>query len=358
MTSFQVQQWLREGIAAAKSGQLDRARELLMQVVDADEYNEQGWIWLSSVVDTDADREICLENVLSINPENKLAKSGLVHLRNRRLTAAAPPPEAEPAPPPPPSAPIEGMKAMPADWRGQARSARPMPEPDVQDRLFAAATPVKPTVEPAAEPVKAPQKARRRREFSLRPVVGAICLLLGLGAAAVAALALLGIGPFNRGDPVYTQAMRPLLEAYDNWWAGPYGALVDELNSLCGPDADGWTNRDVLLVCSQQPEVDCALLAAHCGTDVAAMRERVSTLSSQAQTTGNALFEELGATLPPDDVALAHRRFLDCLAAQITAAEQAGGLARGELSSELPVVPACQMFPAAEQEVWAYVGRE
>jgi hypothetical protein len=358
MTSFQVQQWLREGIAAAKSGQIARARDVLMQVVNADEYNEQGWLWLSSVVDTDADREICLENVLSINPENKLAKSGLVHLRNRRLTAAALPPAPEPEPAPQPPAPSQGMKAMPTGWWSQPQPSQPTLEPDVQDRLSAAATPVKPTVEPAAEPAKAPQKERRRREFSLRPAVIAICLLLGLGAATVAALALLRIGPFNPGDQTYIQAMRPLLEKYDNWWAGPYGALVGELNSLCGPDADGWTNRDVLVVCSQQPALDCSLLAAHCGTDIEAMRERVSTLSSQAQTAGNALFEELTATLPPDDVAVAHRRFLDCLRSQIDAAGQAEMLARGELSSELPVVPACQIFPAAEQEVWAYVGRE
>jgi len=74
MTSYQVAEWLRQGIAAAQAGDADRASELLMRVVDVDEYNEQAWLWLSSVVDSDTDREVCLENVLAINPDNKLAK--------------------------------------------------------------------------------------------------------------------------------------------------------------------------------------------------------------------------------------------------------------------------------------------
>ena len=38
---------LEEGITAAKAGQKERARQCLMQVVKADENNEQAWLWLS-----------------------------------------------------------------------------------------------------------------------------------------------------------------------------------------------------------------------------------------------------------------------------------------------------------------------
>ena len=43
MTSFQVAQWLRQGIAAAQAGDAKKAYDLLLKVVDVDEYNEQAW---------------------------------------------------------------------------------------------------------------------------------------------------------------------------------------------------------------------------------------------------------------------------------------------------------------------------
>ncbi len=81
--SVQVSEWLRDGIAAARAGRRDEARELLMRVVEANESSEQGWIWLSGVVDTDEDRLICLENALTLNPDNVQAQAGLKWLRER-----------------------------------------------------------------------------------------------------------------------------------------------------------------------------------------------------------------------------------------------------------------------------------
>jgi tetratricopeptide (TPR) repeat protein len=71
---------LREGIAAVKAGQKEEARQLLMQVVELDERNEQAWLWLSGIMGTPEERRICLENVLSINPDNAHAHAGLVWL--------------------------------------------------------------------------------------------------------------------------------------------------------------------------------------------------------------------------------------------------------------------------------------
>ncbi len=81
--SVQVSEWLRDGIAAAKAGRRDEARKLLMRVVEANESSEQGWIWLSSVMDTDEDRLVCLENVLTLNPDNVQARAGLKWLREQ-----------------------------------------------------------------------------------------------------------------------------------------------------------------------------------------------------------------------------------------------------------------------------------
>jgi tetratricopeptide (TPR) repeat protein len=77
-------QLLREGISAGKSGQRDRARELLMRVVEQDQENVQAWLWLSGVVDDLDDQQICLENVLALDPDNDIARRGLTWVRNQR----------------------------------------------------------------------------------------------------------------------------------------------------------------------------------------------------------------------------------------------------------------------------------
>ncbi len=81
MHDAQVDELLRQGIAAAKAGQKDHARELLMEAVELDERNEQAWLWLSGMVESPNDRRICLENVLAINPDNAHAQSGLEWLQ-------------------------------------------------------------------------------------------------------------------------------------------------------------------------------------------------------------------------------------------------------------------------------------
>jgi tetratricopeptide (TPR) repeat protein len=68
---------LQQGIAAARAGRRDEARTLLMQVVEADERNEQAWLWLAGVIADPHDMRICLENVLDLNPDNAQAQQGL-----------------------------------------------------------------------------------------------------------------------------------------------------------------------------------------------------------------------------------------------------------------------------------------
>ncbi|MBP8003029.1 MAG: hypothetical protein KA314_28060 [Chloroflexi bacterium] len=76
---------LQQGIQAAKAGDREQARRLLLQLVETDENNEQAWLWLGGVMETWEERRICLENVLALNPDNEVAQRGLA-----RLNAAAP----------------------------------------------------------------------------------------------------------------------------------------------------------------------------------------------------------------------------------------------------------------------------
>jgi tetratricopeptide (TPR) repeat protein len=87
---------LQEGIAAARAGQKEQARNLLLQVIALDEEVEQAWLWLSGVVDDPEERQICLENVLALNPDNKAAQDGLRWLREQAVALAPEPPAAPP----------------------------------------------------------------------------------------------------------------------------------------------------------------------------------------------------------------------------------------------------------------------
>ncbi len=92
MSTDETTTLLQAGIAAAKAGERGKARELLQRVVETDEHNLQAWLWLSDVVNTLEDQEVCLENVLTIDPANATARKGLDWVR-AQITAT---PEIEP----------------------------------------------------------------------------------------------------------------------------------------------------------------------------------------------------------------------------------------------------------------------
>ena len=72
-----VDAMVRAGIEAYRGGKSAEARKLLEKAIELDDYNEQAWMWLSAVVETEEEKRTCLENVLVINPENEEAQRGL-----------------------------------------------------------------------------------------------------------------------------------------------------------------------------------------------------------------------------------------------------------------------------------------
>ncbi len=143
-----VDRLYREGVAAIRAGDNDTARRKLMEAIRLDRTHEQAWLWLSAVVDTDAERATCLENVLTINPSNAVARRGLEKLGR---AAPAPPPVATPAPavhPAPPSAPppeareSDAPEPSPVLVHGQSRVAQmiahPQEQPDEPDESWRA----------------------------------------------------------------------------------------------------------------------------------------------------------------------------------------------------------------------------
>lgn len=78
MAENQLNRQLAAGIRAAQQGDGERARELLEGVLRQDRNNEQGWIWLASVVESQRERRLSLERVLKINPNNRPARKSVV----------------------------------------------------------------------------------------------------------------------------------------------------------------------------------------------------------------------------------------------------------------------------------------
>lgn len=166
---------LMQGIDASKMGRREEASRLLRQLVELDDGNEQGWLWLSGCVDDLAERARCLEKVLAINPKNEPARAGLERLKEALA-------EEEPSPEPPPAEAIEVEEApeekeefpppegLPESWPGRPLSrlrSRPLEMPP--------APPPRPTLEETAlmphpeEPPLEPPSEKEALEVELLP---------------------------------------------------------------------------------------------------------------------------------------------------------------------------------------------
>jgi ssDNA-binding Zn-finger/Zn-ribbon topoisomerase 1 len=88
----EVARLLEAGKNSARNGDTAAARSYLTQVVERDPHNEQAWMWLSGVATEPEEQQICLENVLVINPYNAKARQGLEFLSSRTgIPTQAPP---------------------------------------------------------------------------------------------------------------------------------------------------------------------------------------------------------------------------------------------------------------------------
>lgn len=73
----------QEAMNAIAQGQRGRARDLLTRLLRENQSDVQGWLWMSSVVESLSERIFCLEKVLKLEPKNNTAKRGLVLLGAR-----------------------------------------------------------------------------------------------------------------------------------------------------------------------------------------------------------------------------------------------------------------------------------
>ena len=203
---------LQAGIAAAREGRRAEARALLMQALQTNSRSEQGWLWMSAVVETDTERQACLEQVLAINPHNQTAQIGLEKVKagnssessqpgylpvsrpdtpqSREYRApgerpASPSASASPAnpparPPSPHSLPTLGMSPVESE-AGRIRRLEPLPAPvDGLALLRSAQFQPQPTPAPAESPAP-----------STPGSLAAVILIGGLSITAIAGLLVL-----------------------------------------------------------------------------------------------------------------------------------------------------------------------
>ncbi len=193
---------LQAGITAAREGRHAEAQALLQQTLQADPRSEQGWLWMSAVVESDAERRTCLERVLAINPHNQTARAGLETFspdhgsahggkdylpisRSEHPQAAAPPMSVEPASPH--SASTLGMDPVQPASRPIRRLA-PQPGPDDEIAQLRAAR-----FQPTHSDTQAPPS--QTDPFMAIVLLGGLSITALAGALTLAVLWLIGWPP-------------------------------------------------------------------------------------------------------------------------------------------------------------------
>jgi tetratricopeptide (TPR) repeat protein len=71
---------LQEAIQALHQKDRARARDLLTRLLKTDQNNATYWVWMSAAVDTQKERQYCLQTGLKLDPGNAAAKRGLILL--------------------------------------------------------------------------------------------------------------------------------------------------------------------------------------------------------------------------------------------------------------------------------------
>jgi len=112
---------LQQAITAIKAGDKPASQRWLAQALQENPCDETAWVWMSALVETDAQRRDCLTRVLAINPNNETARRGLEKLS--RL--AAPQPTRQPS-----DYPTDQRSISPVFQRFQPPAVWPPPAPD------------------------------------------------------------------------------------------------------------------------------------------------------------------------------------------------------------------------------------
>ena len=71
------EQLLREGIAAARSGDKAKTREIMQQVTELDPQNQTAWLWRANCAESAEESLDCLRNASAVNPNHEATRNAL-----------------------------------------------------------------------------------------------------------------------------------------------------------------------------------------------------------------------------------------------------------------------------------------
>jgi hypothetical protein len=83
MSQDGTEDYLQQGIEAARNKNRPEARRLLGLFIKQDPNHEKAWLWMASVLDDPEQQRECLMRVLSLNPNNPNARAGLAYINDR-----------------------------------------------------------------------------------------------------------------------------------------------------------------------------------------------------------------------------------------------------------------------------------
>ena len=87
--SLNAQQLLQQGIAMARAGHKEQARQALMQVIRIDPQSLTAWLWLADVVESQKQRRDCLERAVHLAPHNQAIRQALLQLQSPAPTSVS-----------------------------------------------------------------------------------------------------------------------------------------------------------------------------------------------------------------------------------------------------------------------------
>lgn len=82
--------WTQQGLAALKSGEKARAKQLFTRALSQDKQDVQAWLGMSLVINNPQKQQFCLQRVLELEPDNKYAKKWLTQLEKESHDKSVP----------------------------------------------------------------------------------------------------------------------------------------------------------------------------------------------------------------------------------------------------------------------------
>ena len=78
---------LSAAIRKARHGDKEKARQMLLEIVEAEPFQEEVWLWLAGLAEDLADAQVYLETVLALNPAHPQAQKGLTLVKEKQAHA-------------------------------------------------------------------------------------------------------------------------------------------------------------------------------------------------------------------------------------------------------------------------------